>query len=96
MSEMAVGDGVSRQAASKLVEALVQRGYLSRRSDAGDRRRSVVALTDRGQAAAAAVGSAIDQVDGALIEAVGADALWHAREVLAVMAALGAAEEPAG
>jgi DNA-binding MarR family transcriptional regulator len=93
VSEVAVGDGISRQAASKLVDVLVQRDYLSGAPDPDDRRRSRVALTDRGRAASEVVRQAIDDVDGELIAAIGPGALWEARKVLAVMAAKGAGED---
>jgi DNA-binding MarR family transcriptional regulator len=96
VSEMAVGDGVSRQAASKLVEVLAQRDYISRTPDPEDRRRSVVALTDRGRAASEVVREAIDDVDGELIAAIGPGALWEARKVLAIMAAKGGGEDISG
>src|SRR5579863_3639916 len=44
---------ISKQAAGQLVDTLVTRGYLARNVDEQDRRRLVVALTDRGRAAAA-------------------------------------------
>jgi DNA-binding IclR family transcriptional regulator len=47
--------GVSRQAASQLVDTLVERNYLRRDTDDADRRRVALELTDRGQAAATAV-----------------------------------------
>ncbi len=96
VSEMAVGDAVSRQAASTLVEVLSQRDYITRTPDPEDRRRNLVALTDRGRAASEAVREAIDDVDAELIETLGADALWQARKVLAVMAAKGGGEDIAG
>jgi DNA-binding MarR family transcriptional regulator len=96
VSEMAVGDGVSRQAASKLVEVLSQRDYIARTPDPEDRRRSMVSLTDRGRAASEVVREAIDHVDGGLIATIGAGPLWEARKVLAVMAAMGAGEDISG
>src|SRR5271170_4737621 len=47
--------GVSKQAASQLIDTLVLRGYLEREVDAEDRRRMTIELTERGLAAAAAV-----------------------------------------
>ena len=44
---------VSKQAAGQLVDTLVLRGYLKREVDEADRRRFTVALTERGQHAAA-------------------------------------------
>jgi DNA-binding MarR family transcriptional regulator len=47
--------GVSKQAASQLIDTLVLRGYLRRETNPEDRRRVTVELTDRGRDAAAAV-----------------------------------------
>jgi DNA-binding MarR family transcriptional regulator len=61
--EMIRGLGVTRQAASQLIDTLVVRGYLSREVNPADRRRLTIDLTDRGRAAAEAIGAAIGQVD---------------------------------
>ena len=58
--------GVSKQAASQLVDVLVLRGYLERRENADDRRKLDILLTDRGRAAAAAVRAGVVSVDEAL------------------------------
>jgi DNA-binding MarR family transcriptional regulator len=93
---MAVGDGVSRQAASKLVETLAQLDYIAREPDPDDRRRSLVSLTDRGRAASEVVREAIDHVDGELFATIGPGPLWEARKVLAILAARGAGEDISG
>jgi DNA-binding MarR family transcriptional regulator len=64
--EMIQGLGVTRQAASQLIDTLVVRGYLSREVNPADRRRLNIELTDRGRAAAAAVAAAIGKVDAEL------------------------------
>lgn len=58
--------GVSKQAASQLIDVLVIRGYLQRSVDPGDRRRQTLEVTERGRGAAAAVGSAVRSVDAEL------------------------------
>jgi DNA-binding MarR family transcriptional regulator len=58
--------GVSKQAASQLVDTLVLRGYLERRLNADDRRRIDIELTDRGRAAAQAVRAGVESVDDEL------------------------------
>jgi DNA-binding MarR family transcriptional regulator len=58
--------GVSKQAASQLIDTLVLRGYLTRDIDPDDRRRITVAVTDRGHAAAKAVQSGVLSVDAEL------------------------------
>jgi len=60
--------GVSKQAASQLIDALVLRGYLERDVDPEDRRRLTIALTERGRAAAAAVRAGVESIDDELQE----------------------------
>jgi DNA-binding MarR family transcriptional regulator len=55
--------GVSKQAASRLIDTLVLRGYLERAVDGHDRRRFTITPTERGRAAAAAVRAAVEAVD---------------------------------
>jgi DNA-binding MarR family transcriptional regulator len=57
------GLGVTKQAASQLIDTLVLRGYLNRDINPDDRRRMTIGLTDRGRAAAAAVSSGIESID---------------------------------
>jgi DNA-binding MarR family transcriptional regulator len=64
--DMIRGLGVTRQAASQLIDTLVLRGYLVREVNPADRRRLNIELTDRGRAAAKAVAAGIAQVDGEL------------------------------
>jgi DNA-binding MarR family transcriptional regulator len=80
--------GVSKQAAGQLVDTLVLRGYLSRTVDDTDRRRLYVALTARGEAAAAASRGAVERIDAELERRVGREVVRHARETLAVLAHL--------
>jgi len=77
--------GVSKQAASQLVDLLVVRGYLSREPDQVDRRRLTIALTERGRAAARVVGSARHAIDAALTVAVGAQEFERTRRTLAAI-----------
>ena len=58
--------GVSKQAASQLIDTLVIRGYLERQADPADRRRVAIEVTERGRAAAAAVSAGIEAVDSEL------------------------------
>ena len=62
------GLGVTRQAASQLIDTLVLRGYLSREINADDRRRITIVLTERGRAAAAAIRAGIAEVDAELAQ----------------------------
>ncbi len=63
--------GLSKQAAGHLVDLLVLRGYLDRRIDPQDRRRLVVALTERGTAAAEVTRQAAAALEDRLTAAVG-------------------------
>jgi DNA-binding MarR family transcriptional regulator len=58
--------GVTKQAASQLIDTLVLRGYLTRDIDPADRRRVTIDLTDRGHAAAAAIYAGTVAIDAEL------------------------------
>lgn len=60
------GLGVSKQAVSQTVDALVARGLVERRPDTEDRRRNILELTDLGRQAVSAAASAVDSVDDQL------------------------------
>jgi len=89
LREVAVAQAVSKQAASQLVDTLVTRGYVVRVPDPGDRRRVSIALTDRGEAAAAEIRSAVEAVDAAFEQAVGRDQVARVRAALGALVALG-------
>lgn len=55
--------GVTKQAASQLVDLLAVRGYIERAPDAADRRRMTLEPTERGRAAGKAVSLAVDEID---------------------------------
>lgn len=84
--EMIRGLGVSRQAASQLIDTLVLRGYLSRQVNSDDRRRMDIELTDRGRAAAAVIASAIEDVDRRLAERISPAELAGLRAGLTALA----------
>jgi DNA-binding MarR family transcriptional regulator len=75
--------GLSKQAASQLIDTLVLREYLERRSDPEDRRRMGVRLTDRGRTAAGAIQAAIDTIDTTLAQLISAEQLRALRAGLA-------------
>ena len=77
--------GVSKQTAGQLIDSLVARGYLDRHIDPTDRRRLVLALTERGEAAAAVVRGAVEQVEAGLQERVGPRRVAATRQTLAVL-----------
>jgi DNA-binding MarR family transcriptional regulator len=62
--------GVSKQAASQLIDTLVLRGYLERQANPDDRRRMTLYVTERGRAAAATVASAVQATDDKLDELI--------------------------
>jgi DNA-binding MarR family transcriptional regulator len=75
--------GLSKQAASQVIDTLVLREYLERRNDPVDRRRMEVRLTDRGRTAAIAIRSATAAIDATLAQLVTADVLHGLRAGLA-------------
>jgi DNA-binding MarR family transcriptional regulator len=66
--DMIRGLGVTKQAASQLIDTLVLRGYLTRRLNPEDRRRMTVELTERGRGAAAAVRAGVKEIDAELAQ----------------------------
>lgn len=62
VTDLAVHLGVSKQAASQLVDQLAQRGYVRRAPDPRDARARLVVLTDRGVACTAAAHDAAAHV----------------------------------
>jgi DNA-binding MarR family transcriptional regulator len=65
--------GVSKQAASQLIDTLVVRGYLDRTVNEDDRRRMDIVLTERGREAAHVVRAAIGAVDRELAARISPD-----------------------
>lgn len=86
--DMIRGLGVTRQAASQLIDTLVLRGYLSREVNPADRRRLNIEPTERGQAAAQAIAAAIGQVDEELAAMITPAELAGLRAGLTALAAI--------
>jgi DNA-binding MarR family transcriptional regulator len=82
---------VSKQAAGKLVDTLVLRGYLKREVDEEDRRRFTVKLTERGWHAAAVQREAREKIDAELVQRVGAETVAAARKALGALVEIGRA-----
>jgi DNA-binding MarR family transcriptional regulator len=80
--------GISKQAASKLIDILVIRGYVNRGVDPDDRRKLTLELTDRGRAAAEVGWEATDRVDRELEAKVGADAIRQMRATVGALVEL--------
>ena len=85
---------VTKQAASQLIDTLVVRGYLSRETDPVDRRRLSISLTDRGYAAAAAIGAGVHDVDVELAQACGPRQLAGFRTALEALQQIRERREP--
>jgi DNA-binding MarR family transcriptional regulator/catechol 2,3-dioxygenase-like lactoylglutathione lyase family enzyme len=80
------GLGVTKQAVSQTIDALVNRGYLERQSDPDDRRRNLLELTERGQQALDAVITGVDEIDDQLAEEISPQEYDATRKTLAAMA----------
>ncbi len=80
--------GISKQAASKLIDILVIRGYVDRGVDPEDRRKLTLELTDRGRAAAEVTSEATSRIDRELEAAVSADAIRQTRATVGALAEL--------
>jgi DNA-binding MarR family transcriptional regulator len=83
--EMIRSLGVTRQAASQLIDALVLRGYLSREVNPDDRRRLNIVLSERGHAAAAVIRAATEEVNARLAQMLSPDELAGLRAGLAAL-----------
>lgn len=71
--------GVSKQAASKLVEAMQGAGYVTRRPHASDDRAKLVRLTDRGRALLAAVEEIYAELEARWAALIGTEAVESLR-----------------
>ncbi|MER7918929.1 MULTISPECIES: MarR family winged helix-turn-helix transcriptional regulator [unclassified Streptomyces] len=79
VTELAAHLGVTKQAASQLVDEVVRRGYAERRPHPGDARARLVVLTERGRACTRAAEEAAAEVVGGWRELLGeaeVRALW--------------------
>ncbi len=81
--------GVSKQAVGQLVDTLVLRGYLERKEDEEDRRKSNIVLTKRGRAAAAIQAEARGKIDAELISRAGQENVSRTRRTLAALINIG-------
>jgi len=81
---------ISKQAVSQLIDTMVMRGYLERVADTEDRRRMVLSLTARGEAAASVAYQAVTAVDEELASRLPPDGVAALRAGLAVLAEIGA------
>jgi DNA-binding MarR family transcriptional regulator len=89
VSALAVHLGVTRQAAAQLVDELVTKGYVERRSHPDDRRAQLVVLTERGWACTRAADAAAAETVGAWAAVLGLDRMRALRDDLARIAPAG-------
>lgn len=89
LQELASGLTVSKQAASRLVDLLVQRDYCKRIPDPADRRRMLLTLTERGRVAAREIRSATVAVNEDLARRVDGGDIAATRATLLTLIAMG-------
>lgn len=82
VTDLAVHLGMTKQAASQLVEDLVRRGYVERRPHPGDARARLVVLTESGRACTRAAEEVAAEVVGAWADVLGEDGVRALREGL--------------
>jgi DNA-binding MarR family transcriptional regulator len=83
------GLGVTKQAASQLIDLLVLRGYVVRELNPEDHRRMTITVTDRGRVAAKAAEAGVVAVDAELARRISARQLSGLRAGLAALAHIG-------
>ncbi len=90
--------GVSKQAVSQLIDTMVMRGYLERAADPDDRRRMLLTLTPRGEAAATASWRAATAADEVLQRRLTAEGVAALRAGLVALCEMAdeSADGPAG
>lgn len=71
--------GVSKQAASKLVDGMQDAGYVTRQPHANDERAKLIRLTDRGHALLAAVEEIYDELETGWAAVIGTDSVESLR-----------------
>jgi DNA-binding MarR family transcriptional regulator/catechol 2,3-dioxygenase-like lactoylglutathione lyase family enzyme len=82
------GLGVTKQAVSQTIEILVDRGYVDRQTDPGDRRRNRLELTDLGRQVLDVTNEGVDEIDHQLAGEIGPQEYDAMRKALAAMARL--------
>ncbi|MEV0434830.1 MarR family transcriptional regulator [Nocardia sp. NPDC050413] len=83
VGEIAEHLGVTKQAASQLVDELVTKGYVERNPHPRDARARLITLTDRGWACTRAADAALGELTENWSETLGAGDLDQVRDVLA-------------
>jgi DNA-binding MarR family transcriptional regulator len=88
--------GISKQAVSQLMEALVTLGYVARHPAPDDRRRTLLQLTARGRAAVHVIDDTAAALEVAMATAIGGDALRALHAALQDLDQEAAAFDPPG
>jgi DNA-binding MarR family transcriptional regulator len=81
-SQLMVEMGVTKQAVSKLVDSLVTAGYVDRKSNEADRRRSNLRLTAKGRKAVGIIESAVRATERRFVAEVGVESFDELRQAL--------------
>ncbi|MFJ3673040.1 MarR family winged helix-turn-helix transcriptional regulator [Streptomyces sp. NPDC090106] len=81
--------GVTKQAASQLVDELVRKGYVERRAHPGDARARLVVLTERGRACTRAAEEAAAEAVRAWVDVLGEGEVRALRDQLGRIAPYG-------
>ncbi|MET9385043.1 MarR family transcriptional regulator [Streptomyces sp. NPDC002928] len=89
VTELAAHLGVTKQAASQLVDEIVRKGYAERRPHPGDARARLVVLTERGWACTRAAEEAAAEVVAGWVELLGEGGVGVLRDHLARIAPYG-------
>jgi DNA-binding MarR family transcriptional regulator len=89
VTDLAAHLGVTKQAASQLVDEIVRKGYAERRPHPGDARARLIVLTERGWACTRAAEAAAAEVVGAWAEVLDEGELRVLREGLLRIAPYG-------
>jgi DNA-binding MarR family transcriptional regulator len=82
IGQLGVGIGITRQAARKVADAMVDRGYAEFEADPEDARRTLVVLTKQGRAYARAVAKVQNALNAQMTDRVSRDDLRAADSVL--------------
>lgn len=95
-SEIASLMGITKQAASKLVDGMAAAGYVARGGETNDARRKPVSLTPRGEALLGTVEEIYARLEGQWAQVIGAGAMERLRDdLVAVLTSNGERELPA-
>ena len=73
---------ISKQAVSQLIETLVTLGYVARRPAVDDRRRTLLHLTTRGNAAARIIDSTVAEMESSMAATLGPERLRELHRAL--------------